>query len=68
MGMLSAAGIAGLSDKQLHSVLHTLLGHFVCTQGSRRSHGSSTLQEPMLPVVLSLPFLQHPGKPSDDLP
>lgn len=71
MGVLqvpSAAGLAGLFDKGFHSVLHTLLGHFVCTQSSRHSSRSGSLLEPMLPVSLSLLFLQHPGKPSDDLP
>lgn len=66
MGTLQEALLA--SDKRFHSVLHTLLGHFVYTQGSRCSSQLGSLLEPILPVALSLPFLQHPGKPSDDLP
>jgi hypothetical protein len=49
----SAAGLSSLSEKRFHSVLHTLLGHFVCTEGSRRSSWSGSLLEPVLPVALS---------------
>lgn len=51
--MSSAVGLAGLPGKGFHSILHTRLGHFVCTQGSRDGN-SRVLLEPILPVTLNL--------------
>lgn len=57
----------GFFGKGLHSVLRIVLERSVCTHGSRDGNPEAPLQ-PTLRVTLSLPFLQHPGKPSDDLP
>lgn len=64
---MSAVGLSGLFGKKLHSILCTVLEHSVCTHGSRDGNPEAPLQ-PTLLVTLSLPFLQHPGKSSDDLP